>query len=35
VAVDGGSAFHFLPLIDIEDSMHLPVYGVLPRKAKL
>lgn len=35
VSVDGGSAFHFLPLIDIEDSAHLPVYGTLPRKAKL
>ncbi|KAL3803897.1 hypothetical protein HJC23_004059 [Cyclotella cryptica] len=35
VSVDGGSAFHFLPLIDIEDTNHLPVYGVLPRKAKL
>ena len=35
VCVDGGSAFHFLPLIDIEDENHLPVYGVLPRKAKL
>mmetsp|Transcript_3760 Transcript_3760/g.8231 ORF Transcript_3760/g.8231 Transcript_3760/m.8231 type:complete len:331 (-) Transcript_3760:164-1156(-) len=35
VSVDGGSAFHFLPLIDIEDSVHLPVYGTLPRKAKL
>ena len=35
VSVDGGSAFHFLPLIDIEDSTHLPVYGTLPRKAKL
>lgn len=35
VAVDGGSAYHFLPLIDIEDSNHLPVYGTLPTKAKL
>jgi len=35
VSVDGGSAFHFLPLIDIEDTSHLPVYGTLPRKAKL
>lgn len=35
VSVDGGSAFHFLPLIDIEDTTHLPVYGTLPRKAKL
>ncbi|KAL7516586.1 hypothetical protein ACHAWX_001591 [Stephanocyclus meneghinianus] len=35
ISVDGGSAFHFLPLIDIEDTNHLPVYGMLPRKAKL
>ena len=35
VCVDGGSAYHFLPLIDIEDSAHLPVYGTLPRKAML
>lgn len=35
VSVDGGSAFHFLPLIDIEDTSHLPVYGTLPRKARL
>jgi peroxisomal trans-2-enoyl-CoA reductase len=35
VSVDGGSAYHFLPLIDIEDTAHLPVYGTLPRKAKL
>lgn len=35
VSVDGGSAFHFLPLIDIEDSVHLDVYGSLPRKAML
>ena len=35
VSVDGGSAYHFLPLIDIEDASHLPVYGHLPQKAKL
>jgi peroxisomal trans-2-enoyl-CoA reductase len=35
VSVDGGSAYHFLPLIDIEDAVHLPVYGTLPRKARL
>jgi peroxisomal trans-2-enoyl-CoA reductase len=35
VSVDGGSAFHFLPLIDIESTCHLPIYGTLPRKAKL
>mmetsp|Transcript_9384 Transcript_9384/g.20211 ORF Transcript_9384/g.20211 Transcript_9384/m.20211 type:complete len:149 (+) Transcript_9384:522-968(+) len=36
VCVDGGSQFHFLPLMpDIEDSANLPVYGTLPTKAKL
>ena len=35
LSVDGGSAYHFLPLIEIEDSAHLPVYGSLPRKAML
>lgn len=36
VSVDGGSAFHFLPLIEIEDSPHLmPPYGTLPRKARM
>mmetsp|Transcript_12617 Transcript_12617/g.37210 ORF Transcript_12617/g.37210 Transcript_12617/m.37210 type:complete len:297 (-) Transcript_12617:19-909(-) len=35
VCVDGGSAFHFLPTIEIEDASHLPVYGTLPRKAKM
>ncbi|KAL7504688.1 hypothetical protein ACHAXN_002273 [Cyclotella atomus] len=35
VSVDGGGAYHFLPLITIEDTCHLPVYGVLPTKAKL
>ena len=35
VSVDGGSAFHFLPLIDIEDTCHMPIYGTLPRKARL
>ena len=35
VSVDGGGAYHFLPLITIEDTNHLPVYGVLPTKAKL
>lgn len=33
--VDGGSSFHFLPLFDIENSAHLPIYGTLPRKAML
>lgn len=36
ISVDGGSAYHFLPLIEFEDTTHhLPVYGVLPTKAKL
>jgi peroxisomal trans-2-enoyl-CoA reductase len=35
LSVDGGSAYHFLPIIDIENAAHLPVYGSLPTKAKL
>jgi peroxisomal trans-2-enoyl-CoA reductase len=36
LCVDGGSAYHFLPLMDIENSAHLlPVYGTLPRQAML
>lgn len=35
VCVDGGSAYHFLPLLDIPDTAHLPIYGTLPRKAML
>lgn len=35
LAVDGGSAYHFLPLIDIPDNAHLPVYGSLPTRAML
>lgn len=35
VCVDGGSAYHFLPLLDIPNSPHLPIYGTLPRKAML
>mmetsp|Transcript_10118 Transcript_10118/g.18377 ORF Transcript_10118/g.18377 Transcript_10118/m.18377 type:complete len:300 (+) Transcript_10118:158-1057(+) len=35
LSVDGASAYTFLPLIEIEDESHLPVYGTLPRKAKL
>lgn len=36
VSVDGGSAFHFMPLIEIENTSHLmPAYGTLPRKAKM
>ena len=33
ICVGGGNSFHFLPLIEIEDSEHLPVYGSLPAKA--
>jgi NAD(P)-dependent dehydrogenase (short-subunit alcohol dehydrogenase family) len=36
VAVDGASAYTFLPLIVIDDSAHLqPYYGTLPNKARL
>ena len=35
LSVDGGSAYHFLPLIEIENFPHLPVYGTLPKKAML
>jgi peroxisomal trans-2-enoyl-CoA reductase len=35
LTVDGGSAYHFLPLIDIENSVHLPIYGTLPKRAML
>ena len=35
LSVDGGSAFHFLPLIEIENVAHLPVYGTLPRMARM
>jgi peroxisomal trans-2-enoyl-CoA reductase len=35
LSVDGGSAYHFLPLIDIENSVHLPIYGTLPKRAML
>ena len=35
LSVDGASAYTFLPLIEIENESHLPVYGTLPRKAKL
>jgi peroxisomal trans-2-enoyl-CoA reductase len=35
LSVDGGSAYTFLPLIEIDDTSHLPVYGTLPTKAKL
>jgi len=33
--VDGGGAFHFIPLMEFEDTAHLPIYGTLPRKARL
>lgn len=35
ICVDGASSFTFLPLIEIEDTAHLPFYGTLPRKARL
>lgn len=36
LSVDGGSAFHFMPLIEIENTSHLmPAYGTLPRKARM
>ena len=36
LCVDGGSSYTFLPLVDIDSSKsHLPVYGDLPRHAKL
>ena len=35
LSVDGGSAFHFIPLIEIENATHLPIYGTLPRKARM
>lgn len=35
LCVDGGSSYTFLPLIEIDDESHLPVYGTLPAKAKL
>jgi peroxisomal trans-2-enoyl-CoA reductase len=35
INIDGGSSFTPLPLIDIEDKEHLPVYGTLPQRARL
>lgn len=35
LAVDGGSAYTFLPLVETSDKAHLPVYGALPSRAKL
>lgn len=35
LCVDGGSAYTFLPLFDIDDTAHLPVYGTLSPKARL
>lgn len=35
LCVDGGSSYTFLPLVDIDNKSHLPVYGKLPKIAKL
>jgi peroxisomal trans-2-enoyl-CoA reductase len=35
LCVDGGSTYTFLPLIDIADKANLPVYGIVPPKARL
>jgi peroxisomal trans-2-enoyl-CoA reductase len=35
ICVDGGGSYTALPLLDIEDKAHLPVYGTLPPKARL
>ena len=35
LAVCGGSSYTFLPLVEIEDTEHLPFYGTLPQKARL
>jgi peroxisomal trans-2-enoyl-CoA reductase len=35
LCVDGGSSYTFLPLVEIDDTEHLPVYGELPKKARL
>lgn len=34
LCVDGGSSYTFLPLVEIEDTEHLPFYGKLPKKAR-
>lgn len=35
LCVDGGSSYTFLPLVEIDDTEHLPFYGKLPKKARL
>lgn len=35
LCVDGGSAYTFLPLVDMGNSMNLPTYGSLPPRARL
>lgn len=35
LCVDGGSSYTFLPLLEIDDTEHLPFYGKLPKKARL
>lgn len=35
IAVDGGSAYTYLPLVETTDKAHLSAYGHLPPKAKL
>lgn len=35
IAVDGASGYTLLPMRDNEDQSHLPIFGTLPRKAKL
>lgn len=35
IAVDGGSGYTFLPLVEIPDQTQLPVYGTLPKRARL
>lgn len=35
VAVDGASGFSVVPLREIEEKEHLPVYGTLPKRARL
>lgn len=35
INIDGGSSYFPIPLIDIEEKEHLPVYGTLPPRARL
>lgn len=35
LSVCGGGSYTFLPLVEIEDTEHLPHYGSLPAKARL